>query len=100
VLFIVIGAFLLKRGWWPRRMGETPHCPKCDYILSGDQQRCPECGTPVESGNVVRGDRRRRVVMAAIGGSIELLGLAVLILSCVGSRQHHRLKRHDRSVGC
>jgi hypothetical protein len=80
-LLLGIGAFLLKRGWWPRRIGDTPHCPKCDYILSGDQQRCPECGTAVETRNVVRGERHRRVAMAGIGGLLAFLGGGILLSS-------------------
>lgn len=83
-LLVVIGAFLLKRGWWPRRVGKTPHCPKCDYILSGDQPRCPECGTEVASGNVVRGERRRRLLMAGTGGVMVLLGGWLLMAFATG----------------
>jgi hypothetical protein len=81
-ILLVIGAFLLKRGAWPRRVGDTPHCPKCDYILSGDQRRCPECGTAVDASNVVRGDRRPRVILAGVGGALVGLGVAILLLSC------------------
>jgi len=80
-IFLVTGAFLLKRGAWPRRVGDTPHCPKCDYILSGDQIRCPECGTAVDVSNVVRGDRRPRVILAGVGGALVGLGVGILLLS-------------------
>lgn len=33
--FVASGAWLLKRGCWPSRFGQTPHCPNCDYILTG-----------------------------------------------------------------
>jgi len=79
VSLIVVGGPMLKRGWWPRRIGDTPHCRKCDYILSGDQRRCPECGTTLGPRTVVRGERRRRGLLAAIGGALIALGLLGLV---------------------
>ena len=84
VLFIAIGALLLKRGHWPRRVGDLPHCGKCDYILSGPQQRCPECGTVVQLSTIVRGERHRRPGLALLGGGIGLLGLAFIALVAAG----------------
>lgn len=77
---LLIGLALLKRGRWPRRIGQTAHCPKCDYILAGDLTRCPECGTPVNSRNVVRGERPRREGLAWAGALVALLGVALLAL--------------------
>ena len=33
---LLVGATLPRRGRRPRRVGDTPHCPKCDYILATD----------------------------------------------------------------
>lgn len=79
-LHVMVGALLLKRGWWPRRVGQTAHCPKCDYILAGAPSRCSECGTSVVARNIVRGERKRRPALALLGGFIAVFGLAVLIL--------------------
>jgi hypothetical protein len=75
---LLIGMLLIKRGRWPRRVGETVHCRKCDYILAGEPSRCSECGTPVDSRTVVRGERPRRAAMAWIGVPAALFGLALL----------------------
>ena len=78
VLFTAIGAFLLKRGRWPRRSGQTPHCPRCDYILSGDQQRCPECGTVLHPDTVVRGERHLRKKLMWTGTALGFVGVVML----------------------
>jgi hypothetical protein len=45
VVLLHAGAFLIKWGWFPPRVGKTPHCPKCDYPLTGiETDRCRECG--------------------------------------------------------
>jgi hypothetical protein len=84
VLLTVVSGILLRRGRWPRRVGDTPHCRKCDYILSGAQARCPECGTAVQPSTVVCGERHRRTGLTLLGGGFALLGLAVLTLLAIG----------------
>jgi hypothetical protein len=84
VLLVAVGGFLFKRGRWPRRTGDTPHCRKCDYILSGAQTRCPECGTAVTPAAIVRGERLRRPGLSWLGGGLALLGLAFLLLFALG----------------
>ena len=87
-IFIVVGFVLLKRGRWPRRVGQTPHCPKCDYILTADQTRCPECGTTVGPANFVHGERPRRGGLAFTGGVLALLGVAMIGLFASGIVQN------------
>jgi hypothetical protein len=65
-------------------VGDTPHCRKCDYILSGVQTRCPECGTTVTPATVVRGERLRRPGLSWLGGGITVFGLAFLLLFAAG----------------
>lgn len=79
-LLLVLGALLIKRGLWPRRVGLTPHCPKCDYILSGEPERCSECGTTVSARNVVRGERQRRAAPTWFGGALAVMALLVVFL--------------------
>jgi len=98
LLLFIPGAFLLKRGWWPRRVGDTPHCSKCDYILSGDQSRCPECGTVADWKTVVRGDRHRRALMAAVGGAMMFLGGGVLLLNVLGLLLNNINWRHHEPL--
>jgi len=44
LLLAVEGAILLALGLRVRRRGETPHCRRCDYALTGlaSPERCPE----------------------------------------------------------
>ncbi|HWE94183.1 MAG TPA: hypothetical protein VG269_09485 [Tepidisphaeraceae bacterium] len=83
-LLVVIGCVLFKRGRWPKRTGDTPHCGKCDYILSGAQARCPECGTEVQPSTIVRGERNRRAGLTLLGGGLAFFGLALIGLLMIG----------------
>ncbi|MBN1344035.1 MAG: hypothetical protein JXQ73_15225 [Phycisphaerae bacterium] len=75
---LLVGLALLYFGLWPRRRGETPHCGRCDYNLTGvESDRCPECGTPVSDQTIVRGDRRRRRGLVATGMILSILALGV-----------------------
>lgn len=63
-------------------MGETPHCRKCDYNLTGAvAPRCPECGADLNAPHaIVRGQSRRRGWLIALGCvlSVAFAGLAAL----------------------
>ncbi|HYE18365.1 MAG TPA: hypothetical protein VEA69_07965 [Tepidisphaeraceae bacterium] len=100
-LFVLLGLYLVRTGLRPRRVGRTPHCPKCDYPLVGllerddhddpsylvtmyatqpdrpsdPPTRCPECGTRVTARNVVRGDRPARRRRGYVGVVVLLVGL-------------------------
>lgn len=79
-LLLATGAFLIRRGLWPRRVGTTAHCPKCDYILAGEADRCSECGTPVNARNIIRGERPRRARPAWSGGILAVVGGLLILL--------------------
>jgi hypothetical protein len=70
-------------GWRGRRVGDTPHCRRCRFDLTGlfpSQARCPECGNELRAGRaVVLGDRRRRWVLLTVGLILALgsVGLGV-----------------------
>src|SRR5690242_10876922 len=85
-LLFAVGILLLRRGAYPKRIGSTPHCPKCEYILAGleNASRCPECGQEVSSGQMVHGERRRRPRLAVFGGLVALLGLFALVVGGTG----------------
>ena len=84
-LIAVVGLVFLKRGRWPRRVGDTPHCRQCDYILSGlEADRCPECGMLVRPGTPVLGERHRRAGLAWLGALWLTLGCAGLFLGASG----------------
>ncbi|HSI36419.1 MAG TPA: hypothetical protein VK986_22740 [Tepidisphaeraceae bacterium] len=103
-VFALLGLYLVRTGLRPRRVGRTPHCPKCDYPLVGllerddhddpsylvtmyatqpdrpsdPPTRCPECGTRVTARNVVRGDRPGRRARGYVGLVLLLVGLLAL----------------------
>lgn len=64
-------------GGWARRVGDSMHCPACDYEFNFDQEnapiRCPECGTPW-LGRLKRGRRIRSLRLAALGVALALFG--------------------------
>ncbi len=76
---MVLGVKLLRRGWWPGRMGEEPHCRGCEYSLRGiASERCPECGLVLSEENIAIGRRERRPGIAGAGAGILLLELVVV----------------------
>ncbi len=82
------GIWLLQRGYLPRRAGQTPHCPACNYILTGIQaDRCPECGRALWLGNIVHGERRRKPGLAVAGIALIVLALALLTAPFIGALQ-------------
>lgn len=80
---IGLGLWLLRRGWWPKRIGEAPHCAACEYLLVGLEgaERCPECGSTLAGSGIVYGERHRRAWVGLIGLFLLLLSIAFLIAS-------------------
>src|SRR5687768_17277287 len=65
---LLLGLVLVKLAYFPRRRGNTPHCRKCNYTLTGlSSERCPECGQPLDDNvAVVHGERPRRPILGAV----------------------------------
>ena len=90
----VAGILLLRHGRWPRRTGTTPHCSKCDYILTSlitvpDQiPRCPECGTPAAAGRITLGERPIRRSLVWAGSALAILGVLLLASLLTTSIRH------------
>ena len=91
VLGLAVGVALVRRGWWPRRVGTVRRCAGCGYDLTGNESgRCSECGAELGEGRTTVGDRRRRPVVAVIGLCVLLVGVGLL-----GSPGIERLRRVD-----
>jgi DNA-directed RNA polymerase subunit RPC12/RpoP len=71
----------LAVGGWSRRVGESMHCPQCEYELGFSAEadapiRCPECGTGW-LGRLKKGRRVRSPRLVAAGIAISLTGMIV-----------------------
>src|SRR3954462_7470286 len=78
---LLLGLWLLRRGWRGRRVGDEPFCSKCGYSLQAlPSHRCPECGAEVGGASgVVIG---RRVRSRGPLGTGALLSISAVI--CLG----------------
>src|SRR5689334_17406303 len=92
IVILCCGLFLLKTGLHPRRTGTIPHCPQCDYNLTGlSIERCPECGQLLTPDAIVFGTAHRSWRRIAAG----VFCLALLIapgLNMFRSIEWYRLK--------
>lgn len=80
LLALLPGVALLLLARRGRRVGEHPHCRRCEYNLSGgpEAKACPECGSDLALPRaVVIGERRARPLHAAIGAGLLLLALGL-----------------------
>lgn len=78
LVILFAGITLLKKGRWPKRIGDTPHCASCNYILTGlDSGRCPECGDEITPGSILHGERKARTGFVLTGSFLILLALAL-----------------------
>ena len=78
---LVVAVILLIRMLGrPRRRGNTPHCARCEYNLTGlTSDRCPECGTEMIPANIVYGERVRQPWLA-----VTAVGVAVIVMVPIG----------------
>jgi DNA-directed RNA polymerase subunit RPC12/RpoP len=72
----------LAAGGWGRRVGESLHCPQCEYEFGTQDQadapiRCPECGTGW-LGRLKKGRRVRSPRLVAAGIALAFTGMIVL----------------------
>ena len=57
--FLMVGVLAIRSGRL-RRVGTSPHCRRCDYVLTGNESAvCPECGQDLDPGNIILGERFR-----------------------------------------
>ncbi len=74
--------FMLAGLGFARRMGDSMHCPQCEYEFKFDQPedapiRCPECGTGW-LGRLKKGRRVRSPRLIGMGVAIGVLGSIAL----------------------
>jgi hypothetical protein len=71
----LLGCVLLWAGLRGTRIDDHPVCRKCKFDLSGIQlgyATCPECGTQLTQDQILRGNRKRRPLVAATGAFLAL----------------------------
>lgn len=83
---LIVGLFGWRRG--RRRVGDTPHCRRCDYILSHSEGRCPECGTEISARTVVHGERRRHAAWLTAAVLLFVGAVLGVILPATGVVGH------------
>src|SRR5438128_7052665 len=91
VVALAAGAVFLGKGLWPRRVGETPHCGRCDYVLIGNESgNCPECGKSLgDPGAVVLGERRRKVGLIVPGSIFAIVGVGMIVAATMEVDWYH-----------
>ncbi|GJQ30843.1 MAG: hypothetical protein HBSAPP03_27270 [Phycisphaerae bacterium] len=87
-IIVAMGGMTLAGAGWARRVGESLHCPACEYEYnhgpSPDAReasmpplRCPECGT-AWFGRLQRGRRVSSPRLVALGVALALFGAVVM----------------------
>jgi hypothetical protein len=65
---LLLAVYCVRVGLRGRRVGDSPHCPKCDYIVYGRiGGTCTECGETLEQQTIRYGDRRRYPLLVLFG---------------------------------
>ena len=93
VVAAAAGVLLFRRALRGSRVGDVPHCPACDYVLTGlptgaAGARCPECGAALDARPVPRGERRSEPFFAVIGFAVLLLAVPMLSVVPVEIYRH------------
>ena len=101
ILPALAGVVLLIIAAIPRKVGDAPHCRKCQYNLTGiTSQRCPECGRNIDAKLVIRGRREKRTRLMIVG--YVLCGVAWLFflgnISTGNVYRHVGIERVIRSI--
>lgn len=74
LILLTLGCAVLVVAVRGVRRGTTPHCPECDYNLTGlTAGRCPECGLALDGTSPRFGEKRYRTHLACIGIVIVLM---------------------------
>jgi hypothetical protein len=79
-VMLLVGLWLLRRGWRGRRVGDEPFCTKCGYSLVGSERiRCSECGADVSGDKSVQiGQLTWRPRSIVCGAAMAVIALTVL----------------------
>jgi hypothetical protein len=92
VFTAVVGEALIRRGWRGTRRGDSPHCPQCDYNLTGlESPRCPECGTVLVPDEIPIGQLHRSPAGICMG--LVTWGVTV----CLAVTLYHGVRHTLRS---
>ena len=84
---LLLGLVLVKLAYFPRRRGNTPHCRKCNYTLTGlSSDRCPECGQVLNEDTIVHGERTRHQILGGVASSLLLLAVAITAVILASDR--------------
>jgi predicted RNA-binding Zn-ribbon protein involved in translation (DUF1610 family) len=105
--FALLGVVMIVRGLRGRRVGNTPHCRRCDYVVdeallaaafgrgAAASPKCPECGAVLRAGDAIRqGERRRRPMLAVAGLVLLLVGVPVVMAGAGGFLSSTAITKH------
>ena len=95
VVAFVVGVVMYIAARRGVRVGDDPHCPRCDYNCTGiTAHRCPECGHTWRDELLVIGTRQRRRGLWYTSLFCIALGLVVLSIQGFNWSRHHNWWQH------